>query len=84
MAALRIDSSSSVGTIFCCNAPKCNRQNQPVTTAINCYVCDSRVTGQEGCRILNTSSEYVYKAGSSMSSESCAVSILGNLSESLI
>lgn len=59
---------------FCCNALECNRYQLPNGVAIRCYVCDSRVTGLEGCSILNVSRPHAYKYGTSSSSEQCAVS----------
>lgn len=59
---------------FCCNYPKCNDQTLLEGDAIRCYTCDSRITGLEGCMILNTSSVHVYNSASSSPFESCAVS----------
>ncbi|CAF1152777.1 unnamed protein product [Adineta steineri] len=56
----------------CCNSLHCNQQSLPAVVAIECYVCDSRVTGLMGCSILNTSSPHVHEFGSSSTSESCA------------
>jgi len=60
--------------LVCCNSPLCNQQYLPLDIAIYCYTCDSRITGLEGCSILNISSINVYNSGSSSQSESCAVS----------
>ncbi|CAF1603008.1 unnamed protein product, partial [Adineta ricciae] len=43
--------------------------------SIQCYTCDSRVTGLEGCMLFNESSPDVYKAASSSRDESCATII---------
>jgi hypothetical protein len=60
--------------LFCCNSPVCNQQHLPTYIAIRCYKCDSRITGLEGCSILNTSNPNVYNSVSASQSESCAVS----------
>lgn len=69
------DTFSWVGESFCCNSPECNKESLPSKLAIKCYVCDSRVTGLTGCDTLNTLNQNVYEAGSSISTEACAVSI---------
>ncbi|CAM4822674.1 unnamed protein product [Rotaria magnacalcarata] len=73
--ALFSESYPSVGDSFCCNSPQCNRQDLPLKLKINCFSCDSRVTGMKGCSTLNTSSLHVYESGSSISSEACAMII---------
>ena len=65
------------GKIFCCNSAECNRDvpfNFIPDAFIQCYTCDSRITGQKDCSVLNASSPSVYRAGSNSREESCAVS----------
>lgn len=59
---------------FCCNTHRCNQQILLSGLGIRCYTCDSRITGLDGCSILNTSNSHVYQSESSSRSESCAVS----------
>ncbi|CAF1326630.1 unnamed protein product [Adineta steineri] len=64
--------------MHCCNSPKCNIEpeaNAFKGIAIQCYTCDSRITGLEGCMLFDESSPHVYKAGSSSREESCATII---------
>ena len=71
-------------SVYCCNSPECNSgriENAIKGSTLQCYTCDSRITGLDGCLIFNESSPYVYKAGSSSNQESCAVS---NVSKSVI
>ncbi len=79
--------SSNTPSVFCCNSPECNTGhigNAIKGAAIQCYTCDSRITGLAGCMIFNESNPYVYKAGSSSNEESCAVSSLKNSISSYI
>ncbi|CAF1364477.1 unnamed protein product [Rotaria magnacalcarata] len=69
------DGSSTLAQYFCCNSPECNQQRVPSKVAIQCYTCDSRVTGLAGCSTLNLSSPHVYESGSSDSTEACATVI---------
>ena len=73
---MRSENQWFINQSFCCNDFECNRYMLPKNSAIQCYVCDSRITGLEGCSILNTSSPHVYKSGTSNPSEQCAVSSL--------
>jgi hypothetical protein len=73
----RMSSRPTTPNVFCCNSPECNTGHigSPIKdVAIQCYTCDSRVTGLVGCTIFNESSPNVYKAGSSSNEEACAVS----------
>ena len=63
--------------VLCCNSPECNTGHVGSPTkdvAVQCYTCDSRITGPAGCTIFDESSRNIYKAGSSSSKEACAVS----------
>lgn len=60
--------------VSCCNYPECNRDDIAPGNAIRCYTCDSRITGLEGCMVLNRSHPHVYNSASSNPFESCAVS----------
>lgn len=71
---MSLENESISEELFCCNSPVCNQQHLSSDIAIHCYTCDSRITGLEGCSILNISSINVYNSGSSSQSESCAVS----------
>ncbi|CAF3559724.1 unnamed protein product [Rotaria socialis] len=71
-------SELSKSDVFCCNSPECNTGH--IDSAIKgvhiqCYTCDSRVNGLEGCMIFNKSSPKVYEAGSSGNREACATII---------
>lgn len=63
--------------LFCCNSAECNKEivtSGIADPVIQCYTCDSRITGPQGCSIFNQSNPNVYKAGSSSHNEQCAVS----------
>lgn len=73
----RLSSRPTTPDVFCCNSPECNtgHVSSPVKgVAVQCYTCDSRITGSAGCTTFDASSLHVYKAGSSSPDESCAVS----------
>ncbi len=74
IAAERDEDEDISITYGCCNSINCNQQSLPNNTAIECYACDSRVSGLEGCSILNISSPHVNIYASSSPSESCAAS----------
>ncbi|CAF3595505.1 unnamed protein product [Rotaria socialis] len=69
------DGSFTLAPYFCCNSPECNQQRVPPKLAIQCYTCDSRVTGLTGCSTFDLSSPHVYESGSSDSDEACATII---------
>ncbi|CAF4490877.1 unnamed protein product, partial [Rotaria socialis] len=69
------DGSFTLAPYFCCNSPECNQQRVPPKVAIQCYTCDSRVTGLTGCSTFDLSSPHVYESGSSDSDEACATII---------
>lgn len=62
---------------WCCNSFNCNQKSLRKGVTIECFLCDSRVTGLTGCSTLNAISSHVYKSGSSNPFESCAVSASG-------
>ncbi|CAF1086085.1 unnamed protein product [Adineta ricciae] len=66
---------STRSSVMCCNSPECNREiltNAVKGSSLQCYTCDSRISGLAGCQVLDPSSPNVYKSGTSSPSESCA------------
>jgi len=73
----RMQQALKKSALFCCNSAECNKEivtSGIADPVIQCYTCDSRITGLQGCSIFNQSNPYVYKAGSSSHNEQCAVS----------
>ncbi|CAF1098107.1 unnamed protein product [Adineta steineri] len=73
-----INHLTSKPSIFCCNTPECNQEILTTVikdSSLQCYTCDSRITGLKDCMILNESSPHVYKTKTSSLSEACATII---------